>query len=293
MPTFLTCALSLMVGLTFLLCGASALAVSAPVSSATVQRVVCPVNGPAGPLGERIAPVQIKGLSKRVAKQLTYYASDDLGVLAPSGWHCAETSHGNGSLLLVTPEPRTADALLRRNDKAHGPAVELVLRLGATSGEVYVAGLAARLFPSASGFVHKVMKQNIMPEGFFQSKPYPRDRLTRHGKYVVNYVTPSDTMGLGTYGRLARGVMPIRGAVVLLPHLMNIVKVDVRLPAALSGAASGIIRAAVADARNVGAVDAPGFSLEDLRTFVKAVGSQTGADTTQSNNEGVSATRVD
>lgn len=293
MRTSLTCGVSLMAGLTFLLCGSSALAVSAPVSSATVPRLVCPINGPAGPLRERIPPVQIKGLSKTVAKQLTYYASDDLGVLAPSGWHCAEISHGNGSLLLVTPAPRTADDLVRRGDKAHGPAVEVVLRLGDTSGEVYVAGMAARLFPSAAGFVDKVMKQKVMPARFFQPKPYPKDRLVRHGKDVVEYVTPSEATGLGTHDRLARGVAPIRGAVVLLPHLMNIVKVDVRLPLNLSGAAASIIRALVADATNVGAVTAPGFSLKELKAFVNAATPQIKSDPTAANDNGAPSTGVD
>lgn len=277
---------SLIMSTMFLLYAASARAGAVPLPSVMVQRVVCPVNGGVGPFTARVAPVRIKGLSAAVAKQLTYYASSDLGVLAPSGWSCSEASHLNGSFLLVTPRPHAARALIADGSAVRGPAVEVSLYRGNTSDAVYVASLVARLFPSARSFVDKVMREDIVPKQFFQFKPYPRDHLTRPAKDVVEYVTPAGDTGLGTGGTLAANALPIRGAVVLLPGPMNIVKVDVRLPADSRGTAWSIIRALEMDAANIGAGEAPGMSLKELKAFVKETTPQPKAGRVQANNSG-------
>ena len=52
------------------------------------------------------------------AAQLAYYASRDLGVLAPRGWHCLGLEGSNGSVLIVTPEPHGAADLMEESPTA-------------------------------------------------------------------------------------------------------------------------------------------------------------------------------
>ncbi len=58
----------------------------------------------------------------------------------------------------------------------------------------------------------------------------------------MEYLSPADTEGLGTDSRLAKNGQPVSGAVILLPEEdMDLVKLDVRLPAELRDFAPRII----------------------------------------------------
>ena len=209
---------------------------------ARVPFVGCPSDGQLGP---QPAPREgrVPAQPARNAAQLAYYASRDLGVLAPRGWHCLGLEGSNGSILIVTPEPHSFDDL-QNGGGLRGPAVQLSVSFGATSGRFEVARVIARAFPAYMGFARRVAAEGIgdpLPSG-----PYPTDHMVRLRPTAVAYTTPADRRGLGTDSRLAPDDRPIDGLVVLDPSGdMNLVKLDVRLAPADAGLANPILNAAL------------------------------------------------
>jgi hypothetical protein len=66
--------------------------------------------------------------------------------------------------------------------------------------------------------------------------------LNRRSDTVVEFITPGNEVGQGTSGRIVKSADPILGAAVLLPNEnMNLIQVQVRLPADLRELAPTIV----------------------------------------------------
>lgn len=222
---------------------ALALALAAAAPTAPVPFVGCASDGQQGaqPAPRRRA---VPSVPAAAAAQLAYYASNELGVLAPRGWHCIGLEGSNGSFLLVTPSLYRAADLLGETAPVRGPAVQIALSFGGTSGRFEVANVIARAFPAQMAFARNVAAEGIgdpLPTG-----PYPDDHMVRLRPNAVGYTTPAGRQGLGTDSRLAPGDRPIEGLAVLDPSGdMSLVKLDVRLPAAQAALATPILNAAL------------------------------------------------
>lgn len=220
-----------------------ALAFAGATASAhgNVPFVGCPSDGQTGP---QPAPGRsaVPRVPRAVAPRLAYYRSQDLGVVAPRGWHCFGLYGSNGSILIVTPE-RHGFRDLQDNRGLRGPAIQLGISFGGTSGRFEVARMIARLFPAHMDFARQVAAEGIgdpLPSG-----PYPTDRLHRISATEVAYTTPARLQGLGTDSRLAANADPIEELVILDPEGdMSVVKLDIRLPPAEAALTSAIIETA-------------------------------------------------
>jgi hypothetical protein len=220
---------------------------AAAAGPARVPFVGCASDGQQGPqrapLSRRAPPASaVPAVPAAVVPQLAYYDSGVFGVLAPRGWHCFGLEGSNGSILIVTPERHGARDLLQRMRPLRGPAVQLSLRLGDTSGRFEVARVIARAFPAYMDFARRVAAEGIgdpLPRG-----PYRTDRMVQLGPNAVGYTTPAGREGLGTDSRLAANGRPIDGLAVIAPEGgVNLIKIDVRLPAAQAGLATPILNA--------------------------------------------------
>jgi hypothetical protein len=200
--------------------------------SGQVSFVGCKSDGQAGPRPAPTSRGNAPTLPQSLATKLAYYSSEDLGVLAPRGWHCFGLHGSNGSILIVTPERHSASALLKPNAKLTGPAVQLSVSSGETSGRFEVAEIAARLFPSKQEFVDGVVAEGIEPESAFPKGPYPDDILRRRGDSDVEFETPAQKDGMGTRSRLVKNGEPIDGLAIMTDK-NDLVLLDVRVSSAL------------------------------------------------------------
>jgi hypothetical protein len=224
----------------------SRIALAQGSETAAVPFVGCAGDGQAGAI-EAPAAGGTPRLERAAAEQLAYYVSEDLGVLAPRGWHCFELYGSDGAILIVTPERHDADDLFDAKTKLRGPAVVLSQWSGGTSGRFAVAKLAARLFPIARPFVQQVIDEGIVPKDEFAFEPYADDTLTRRSDTEVEFVTPANRDGLGTAGRIAKNDQPISGVAILLTDGDNdLIKLETRLPPDLRGLEPAIITSAEA-----------------------------------------------
>lgn len=234
------------VGLTW---AAAAALLSPALARAATPFVGCASDGQLGPQPAPARPVRAPVILSSVSGRLAYYASRDLGVLAPRGWRCFGLYGSDGAVLVVTPEAHGSGDLLQGAATLTGPAVVIDLAYGDTSGRFAVAKAAARLFPSKQGFVRQVIGEGVEPAGDFPMGPYPTDLLKRRGPTDVEFETPAGLDGMGTQGRLARGDQPILGVAIMTAN-DNLVIVDARLPpGAPKSLAPAIITAARAAAR--------------------------------------------
>jgi hypothetical protein len=211
-------------------------------NQASIPTVACKSDGQMGPVA---APKQIVDgppVPEPAAFHLAYYASAQLGVLAPRGWHCFGLYGSNGSQLIVTPEPHNARDLFNENSKLTGPAVHLAAMAGDTSGRFSVARTVARLFPTYQNYVKHVVAEGIEPAADFPTGPYRTDYLTRRSATIVEFTTPANTDGIGTQSRLAKTNAPINGVALLFPdNAMNLSQVFVRLPPDLADLSRAIV----------------------------------------------------
>jgi hypothetical protein len=217
-------------------------ALAQAATSVAVPFVGCAADGQMGPIP---APTPIGAtptVRAAAGARLAYYSLDNLGVLAPRGWHCFGLYGSNGLTLVVTPEPHDADDLLRPETRLTGPVVELSSRSGGTSGRFEVARIAARIFPAARPFVQHVIDEGIEPKEEFPFGPYPDDRLIRRSATEVAFVTPRNSEGLGTSGGIAKNGQPIRGVAILLAaDDMGLIRLCVRLPSEMRNLSAAII----------------------------------------------------
>jgi len=215
---------------------------AASAATAPVPFVGCASDGQQGP---QPAPRQRDGprVPAAAAGQLAYYATGELGVLAPRGWHCLGFEDSNGTYL-VTPEPYRAPDLPGRATLVLGPGVQISVSFGGTSGRFEVATVIARAFPAQMAFARRVAAEglgNPLPNG-----PYPTDRMVRLRPNAVGYTTPAGRRGLGTESAFSPGDRPIDGLAVLdTSGDTNLIKIDVRLSAAQASLATPILNAAL------------------------------------------------
>jgi hypothetical protein len=209
-------------------------------ASDRVPFVACASDGQAGPRPGPKDSGHAPAVAPSLAGKLAYYASADLSVLAPRGWHCIGLYGSNGATLVVTPEAHQAADVLKPNFHLTGPAVELSLSLGSTSGRFEVAQVAARLFPSQRAFVQRIIAEGIEPASDFPFGPYPADKLTRRSNTDVEFQTPAHADGMGTTSFLAKNASPISGVAIMTAR-GDLVVVDVRTPPGSSDVTASVV----------------------------------------------------
>lgn len=197
----------------------------------TVHFIGCKSDGQVGPQKAPTAAEAVQ-LLPRDAQHLAYYQSaNGFGVLAPRGWYCFGTYGSNGSTLYVSPKPINSSELFSDSWKGFsGPAIQLSISLGDTSGRFAVARMIARVFPAYKEFATNVVDEGIEPASSFPWGPYPKDKLTYRGKNIVEYVTPGNTDGLGTHSRLQKNANPITGVAILFGEAPDLLQLTIRLP---------------------------------------------------------------
>ncbi|HXJ03274.1 MAG TPA: hypothetical protein VNH44_18795 [Micropepsaceae bacterium] len=223
-------------------------AIAAP-ADATIPFVGCKSDGQTGPRDAPTGAGKTFPIDGRIAQQLAFYkAETGQGVLGPRDWHCFGLYGSNGSILIIAPEPLDGAELLARPSAIAGPAIQATESYGDTSGRFAVARIAARVFPAQKDFVQRIIDEGIEPAKDFPAGPYPGDRLNYRSSQVVEYLTPSNTEGLGTTSRLQQSGDPISGVAILLDSTPNLLHVAVRLPSSMSALAPAIVRQAEQDA---------------------------------------------
>jgi hypothetical protein len=211
-------------------------------SSASVPFVGCESDGQAGPLKAPSGKSPAMRIAPEEAQRLAYYKADPtLGVLAPRGWHCFGTYGSGGTTLYVSPDPIDAAKVLLSGSSSAGPAIELALKDGGTSGRFGVAQIIARVFPAHMDFANGVIAEGLVPVNTFQFGPYPADILTYKSDEVVEYQTPGYADGLGTYSGLKKNTSPINGVAILAGEELHLVLLSARLPSDLAGLAQTIV----------------------------------------------------
>jgi len=96
---------------------------------------------------------QAPALPRPVAHELAYYASAELGVLAPRGWHCHGYTRTEGSSLAVTPEPLSGDS----DRYPNGPGIVRLSPNGWNGlGVGLLVDVAVRLFPAKKKFLQRL-----------------------------------------------------------------------------------------------------------------------------------------
>jgi hypothetical protein len=127
------------------------------------------------------------------AQRLAYYSAyydpkNTGGVLAPRGWHCFGIYGSNGATLFVTPQPiQSRDLLSDTWAGIGGPAIQVSVSIGDTSGRFDVARVITRVFPAQRAFVQRVINEGDEPASDFPSGPYPKDKLTSRSGKVVEF----------------------------------------------------------------------------------------------------------
>jgi hypothetical protein len=211
----------------------------------SVPFVGCASDGQVGPRPAPTgAPREVR-IDPEAARELAYYsAGASGGVLGPRGWHCFGSYGSSGSSLFVAPAPITsADVLSTTWGGLTGPAIQVSLSVGDTSGRFTVAAVIERIFPTHVAFAQSVIGEGFEPASDFPSGPYPKDRLTRRSDQVVEFQTPPNTQGLGVaHTRLQANGDPIAGVAILTGPTPDLVLAAVRLSRARSGLAPAIIQ---------------------------------------------------
>jgi hypothetical protein len=194
--------------------------------------VGCKSDGQVGPLNSPKGTSSGIELPSEVANQLAYYkAENGFGVLAPRGWNCFSSYGSSGSNLFVSPEPISQKELFNSEWRGFsGPAIQVSVSVGDTSGRFAVARTIARAFPERMDFVRNVVSEGIEPPSSFPGGPYAPDRLQRRGKNIVEFETPANTPGLGSQSHLAINASPIHGAAILFGEEPSLVQLSMRLP---------------------------------------------------------------
>jgi hypothetical protein len=215
-------------------------------SAELVPFVGCKSDGQIGPMQAPVIPSTSAPVIPVAAQHLAYYESAQrLGVLAPLGWYCFGIYGSGGNTLFISPQPIDTSHIFSTDSWGlSGPAIELSRRFGSTSGRFNVAEIIARVFPAYKALVIGVMELFDQPAGTYKFGPSPKDRLTYKSKTVVEYLTPAQTEGLGTFSWLKKNGTPIYGVAMLIGQGTDVpdaLLLSVRLPLNLTGLRSAII----------------------------------------------------
>lgn len=177
----------------------------------TVPFVGCPADGQTGP----IEPPQ--GTPRQIpyspqAEEIAFYSG---GAFGPRGWSCRVLYGSNGSTLLITPSPLDSSGVSPA--KVAGPAIQLSVSDGGTSGRFDVAIFAARLFPRiAKSFVQQVLDEGLETAQDLTLPSFPEDTVRYLDSLTVEYSTPAHSEGLGTRSSLLDSTADgIHGIIVL------------------------------------------------------------------------------
>jgi hypothetical protein len=183
---------------------------------------------------ERVeAPKAVKisrPLSAHDAENLAYYKSDEIGLVAPKGWHCQGYSGSSGWGMFLSPEPIRGEPAW---PNFKGPANDLYHISGETgSGSSQIAEAIARVFPGFRAWAVRSMAD-------FDTKllrgPYPADRLTYRSSRVVEFETPPGRKGFGNdFSRFITNDKPTYGVAILMGDPpSDLIVLTARMPAKL------------------------------------------------------------
>jgi hypothetical protein len=205
--------------------------VPASAASVKVPFVGCASDGQTGP---RAAPTgKSKAVSTTAAagQRIAYYkAQYGPGVLAPRGWHCVSTYGSDGANLFVSPDAIDANTLLSVDWKGFtGPAIQISVSSGGTSGRFAVAKVIARVFPAYKQFAQNVIAEGLEPASDFPFGPYATDKLTNRGINIVEFETPANAQGLGTDSRLQPNASPIVGVAIITGSDTDLIQLSARV----------------------------------------------------------------
>ena len=210
---------------------------TAQQAAVAVPYVGCKSDGMVGPseapTGE---PKEIR-IPAAIAQRLAYYeAAPASGVLGPRGCYCFGYYGSSGATLYISLR-----AIPEGGPDLSGPLILLEARSAETSGRFDVAAIAARVFPAHRDFVTRILAEGIASGLSFPTGPYPKDKLSYKTAEIVEYETPPQTDGLGTYAGLKKNAEPIRGVAMLVPPAFDLILLAVRLPADLRKLAPAIV----------------------------------------------------
>jgi hypothetical protein len=215
-----------------------------------VPFVGCSSDGQTGPIAAPAGKDKYLRTATETAARLAYYAAaqQKFGILGPRSWHCFGTYGSSGSTLYVSPEPLDSKTVLSPKWTGFtGPAIQLSLLDGQTSGRFDIARVIARVFPASRSFVDGVIDERIEPASSFVFGPYSTDQLVYldKEKQLVEFETPAQTEGLGTDSRLQKNALPIHGLAFLIQaehgSVEGLTLLDVRLPADLNDLTPSIL----------------------------------------------------
>lgn len=177
------------------------------------------------------------------AQRLAYYkAFIGPAVLGPRAWYCFGTYGSAGVSLYLSPSPIDAKALFSTDGHGFtGPAIQISLSDGGTSGRFEVARVIARVFPVHRAFADQVIAEGFGDPGCFPFGPWPADKLTYKSDDIVEYETPANTDGLGTDSRLTKNASPIRGVAIVTGPETALVHLSLRLPESMTALVPVII----------------------------------------------------
>jgi hypothetical protein len=201
-----------------------------------VPLIGCIADGQTGPVKAPTSGVKLLAIPPHAAERLAWYQGPDdvgsMGVLGPRGWHCFEAYGSSGATLYLSPESLSADELIFRHDWKgfQGPAIQISIHYGDTSGRFEVAKVIARVFPAHLEFTRKVKAEGLAPASDFPTGAFPNDKLTYRNGETVEFETPSNMEGLGTMSGLLKNSEPIRGVAILTGQEANLLQLSVRLP---------------------------------------------------------------
>ena len=180
------------------------------------------VEGPSeAPLGP---PKEVR-LPPGTAQRLAYYVSRIGAVLGPRGWYCFGYVGSAGTTFYVSPHP-----ISPQGPDVSGPLIMIEGRNGETSGRFEVAEVISRVFPEHQDFVASILAERTYPNLSFPSGSYPQDKLSYKSAEIVEYETPAQTVGLGTYAGMKPNGDLIRGVGILSLRPIGLDLLAVRPP---------------------------------------------------------------
>ncbi len=216
-----------------------------------VPFVGCKMDGQSDPWEAPKAPRNMQLLAGNRTDGLAYYqAAVGIGVLAPLGWGCHGIYGSSGHILFVAPKPMDKWLAAFPRAKPTDPMIAVLFATSETSGRFQVAEIAGRIFRGYRRYVEGVREGFEGFPDWSAEGPFPADHLSRKSKTAVEYQTPANAEGLGTYVGLGKSEIPIRGAAVIAgkrPHL-DLFLLAVKLPANLKTLGAAVIRQFESDA---------------------------------------------